>query len=456
MVSSSSSTTTSSILTYDFCDADALPAELTPLSSLEYNQFYKLCPGLQQHPNGTILPLGQPRCGDDSNYSFFLTRPAAAATAESVNEKIVIELSGGGACWDSITCALQSSQLAFPTLLNSFVGSSCASISSLDILCSKTIADIDLSEYSYLFIPYCTQDIHLGDAISTDYGVQHVGGHNLYRTLSWVFENYPNPQHVIVTGCSAGATPLPVVYDLINRHYQKVAASSTSSSSNATTTTTTTTTTNKKSESGGDGGGSGIDDGVVIIDVIADSSVFLTPEPFLDKYISNWNLGTIMDMIDFDFDTYKNQTNFSVAILDHVLDRSKSTDDVAYTFHDADQISQYYYKMMNGSSLSELFDDGDGGGRKLLSMSSSSSLTEGRYLPIMHHQKSTPATTTLHRGLNEDVFQSQWLAELNNTISLAGVGHSNFHVYFMNGTGHCNYGLVREKVLHAHLSDILL
>ncbi len=232
-----------------------------------------------------------------------------------------------------------------------------------------------------------------------------------------------------------------MVYDLINRHYQKVAAAS-PSSWNATTTTTT------RSESGG----GGIDDGVVNIDVIADSSVFLTPEYFLDNYISNWNLGTIMDAIDFDFDSYKNQTNFSVAILDHVLDRSKSTDDVAYTFHDADQISQYYYKMMNGTTLSELFDDG---GRKLSSMSSSLPSTAGQYLPIVHREIITPAT--LHRGLNDDVFQSQWWTELNNTISLAGVGHSNFHVNFMNGTGHCNYGLVREiEKPHAHVVSAIL
>ena len=425
---SSTSSTSTPIITYDFCDADALPAELTSLSSLEYNRFYKICPGLQQHPNGSgsILPLGQPRCGDNSNYSFFLTRPQTQING-GANEKIIIELSGGGACWDSTTCALQSSQLNYPTLLNPFVGSSCSSVSSVvDSLCSKTIAGIDLNEYNYILIPYCTQDVHLGDS-TTEYGVQHVGGHNLYRTLAWIFENYPNPQHIFLTGCSAGATPLPVVYDLINQHYQNVAAQSPSAN-----------TTTSSSDSDG-----------VTIDVVADSSVYLTPEYFLNNFISNWNLGTIMEMIEFDYDFYKDQSNFSVAILDHVLDRSKSTDDLAYTFHDADQISQYYYKLMNGTSIDELFDDGS---RRLMS-SSFSPLGGQGYHPAMHHEI-TP--TTFYRGLNDDDFQSQWWTELNSSIAHAGVGHSNFHVFFMNGTGHCNYGLVREGELYTYIANVLL
>jgi hypothetical protein len=103
-----------SIVTYDFCDADALtlPAEQTSLSSLEYNKFYKLCPGLHQNSNGddgTILPLCQPRCGNNSNFSFFATRPASGPPPKDsqqededddgeTHERIITEFSGGGAC----------------------------------------------------------------------------------------------------------------------------------------------------------------------------------------------------------------------------------------------------------------------------------------------------------------------------------------------------------------------
>jgi hypothetical protein len=40
-------------------------------------------------------------------------------------------------------------------------------------------------------------------------------------TLRWIFANFPNPNHIALTGCSAGGTSLPVVYDLLNKHYNK-------------------------------------------------------------------------------------------------------------------------------------------------------------------------------------------------------------------------------------------
>jgi hypothetical protein len=263
----------------------------------------------------------------------------------------------------------------------------------------------------------------MGDATPSPYGVQHEGGHNLYRTLSWIFENFPNPQHIIVTGCSAGATSLPVVYDLINRHYQNVASSS-SSSSSATA----------------PGSGGGVKKDVPIIDVIADSSVFLTPQTFLDNYISNWKIDAILEKIDFDFDAGK--TNLSVAILDHVLDRSKSTDDLVYTFHLADQTSQYFYQLMNATSMIIPTMVGGDGTRRLRSLTST--MTGGNSFPMMmDHHAGGITPTNLHRGLNGDDFQSQWLSELTSGIPLAGVGHSNFYVYdYMNGTDHCDYSLV--------------
>ena len=217
-----------------------------------------------------------------------------------------------------------------------------------------------------------------------------------------------------------------MVYDLINRHYQNVASSSSSSSATAA------------------GSGGEVVNKDVPIDAIADSSVFLTPKNFLDNYISNWKLDTILEKIEFEFDAVR--TNFSsVAIVDHVLDRSKSTDDLVYTFHDADQTSQYFYKLMNATSTSPtLFGDDAGSSRRLRPSSTLTTAAGGYSFPMMDHHAGGIAPTNLHRGLNGDDFQSQWLSELTNGVALAGVGHSNFHVYFMNGTDHCDYSLVSD------------
>jgi len=330
--------------------------------------------------------MEQPRCGDGTNYSFLVSRPEKQQQPSSPSkEKIFIEFSGGGACWDDLTCKLQSSWLTFPSWFNSVVGSSCSELGEM-LLCAKTLGDTDFSEYTTVLIPYCTQDVHLGDEPNASYDggsniIQHVGAHNMYRTLKWVFDNFPDPSHIFLTGCSAGGTPLPVVYDLINSHYN----------------------------SGGRGQPS--------VSVIADSPVFLTPSYFLQNSLPNWNVGTIMKMIGFDFDMYKNEESFPLDLLEYSLERSNKNDKWGFVTHNNDQISLWYYSLMGGSSLGDLFD----GGRQLLSPKQDD-------------------LGTLNRKLAEEM-QSQWWTELNSSMTLAANDHSNFDIFVMEGNGHCGFGL---------------
>jgi hypothetical protein len=61
-------------------------------------------------------------------------------------------------------------------------------------------------------IPYCTGDIHWGendqtyvDQNGTTFPIYHRGAINTKAVLNWVEENLPNPEKLLVTGCSAGA-----------------------------------------------------------------------------------------------------------------------------------------------------------------------------------------------------------------------------------------------------------
>ena len=162
-------------ISYEYCDSNALPAEETSISSLDRDKFYKLCPGLHEHSDGTIAPLGQPRCGDNSNYSFMLQRPAKKPVG---GDKLLIELSGGGACWDKLSCAFQGAFLTFPIWFDQLVGSSCGNMGDGMLLCDRKVGNTDFSEYTTILIPYCTQDIHSGDNPNSSYGVQHGINHN--------------------------------------------------------------------------------------------------------------------------------------------------------------------------------------------------------------------------------------------------------------------------------------
>ena len=147
------------------------------------------------------------------------------------------------------------------------------------MLCAKSIGATDFREYSTVVVPYCTQDVHMGDSIQT-YGddddsgetttVRHAGAHNLLSVLRWIYANFHNPTHIFITGCSAGGTAAPVVYDLLRAHYR----------------------------TGGIIGGMS----PVNINVIMDSSVYLTPEAFLNSYYGNWGPERIMKKIRFNFD----------------------------------------------------------------------------------------------------------------------------------------------------------
>ena len=302
----------STIISYDNCDANSLPAEQTSISTLDNGKFYKMCPGSHKHSDGkTFATLGQPRCGDGSGFSFYLTRPEQPQE----EDKILIEFSGGGACWDSFSCGMQSSMLKMPKY-DYVLEKSCSEVGENDgrILCARTIGQTDFTEYNTIVVPYCTQDVHLGDAAGPYLfinGVQHAGAHNTHRTLQYVFDNFEDPSRIVLTGCSAGATPLPVVYHMINEHYKARGKN-------------------------------------VEVEVVADSPVYLTPTNFMKNNFANWNHETIMESIGFDYDAHKKDENYASAVLDYVLDNGDGNDDFGMFSHKKDGVSLFYYRAMGG------------------------------------------------------------------------------------------------------------
>jgi hypothetical protein len=364
---------------YDYCDDNALHAESTSVSDLTRNTFYKICPGTHGNDpvSGMPRPLGQPRCGDGSNYSFLFSRPPMEtnnnATMKRTGEKILIELAGGGACWDNATCQIQSFALKIPSfIVDPLVGTACSDASDAfgSLLCDRSIGSVNFSEYNFVFVPYCTQDVFMGDNSTSAYNVRHVGAHNLYRTLRWIFDNFPEPSEFVITGCSAGATPLMVVYDLINSHYN----------------------TSDDDEDGHQ----------VRLVVIEDSPVYLTPPYYLRNYLPHWNVGTIFDLVGFDFELYKLDETFPDAVREHVMRRGKVSDEFALVTHNADEVSLFYYGMMSGS----------------FNMSN----------PSIPDANST----------------AEWWSKMNGSINLAKQSHGNFDAFVMEGSDHCTFSLVRS------------
>lgn len=132
------------------------------------------------------------------------------------SDQLVIYLQGGGACFNGTTCAINPSQ--FSAL--EFAAWSTASGSSGFFDSSRSTNP--LSDWNMVFIPYCTGDVHQGNAPSMDVpGLlspkkqAFVGYANIGYDLKRIVPTFPNVRRVLLTGESAGGFGATFNYDRI-------------------------------------------------------------------------------------------------------------------------------------------------------------------------------------------------------------------------------------------------
>ena len=157
-----------------------------------------------------IVPMhGQTSCSDGSPYSIFIKKGNSA--------NLIIHFSGGGACWDNITCAAPISLASVfdgdPRQLKSFYIPSVPKIipAILTGLLDNEAESNPFKDWNIVFIPYCTGDLHIGNTTNSynkdgkQFEIRHNGRNNSQEALQWVFDNFKNPGKVVVSGESAGA-----------------------------------------------------------------------------------------------------------------------------------------------------------------------------------------------------------------------------------------------------------
>jgi len=145
----------------------------------------------------------------------------------SVN-KLVVFFEGGGACWDSATCSLPitaNSQPGAPGLYKAEILAS-DDPTRLSGIFDLTDARNPVKDWSMVYVPYCTGDIHSGSK-STGYTsilngqpftIEHRGADNFRLILRWMRDNFDTAtDQVLVAGSSAGGygavTHFPAVRD---------------------------------------------------------------------------------------------------------------------------------------------------------------------------------------------------------------------------------------------------
>jgi hypothetical protein len=319
------------------CDADSI-SDSIPLENMTANRFHKIC------PSQVDGELGQPICGDGTNFAFFATKPSASKTNSS---KVLIEFVGGGACWDNLTCTTNAGVNTFPKAFNVFSGLTCSQVELLansrgaepiSMLCARSIGMTDFTEYTAISVPYCTQDVHIGDrTITYEDGltVHHHGGHNTMGVLRWLFKNFENPSHILLTGCSAGGTVLSVAYDLIYKHYH----GSTSAGG-----------VRKKKKKKRTG---------PRISVIGDSPTYLSPSSFLKDNYDHWNPKTMMTrVLGKNFNKWRYSDEYPTRAWDYTLKQGSKQDQWGLISHTDDPISLFYFRIQSGP-IAESLGDGN-------------------------------------------------------------------------------------------------
>jgi hypothetical protein len=128
--------------------------------------------------------------------------------------RVVLYFEGGGACFSADTCAFDgpdksyiSSSLATPELMAQRGGM-------FDLADPRN----PLADFSFVYVPYCTGDVHLGDverAYAPGLTVEHRGHPDAMVALDHLAQAYPDARQIVVTGSSGGSVPTPLYAGLV-------------------------------------------------------------------------------------------------------------------------------------------------------------------------------------------------------------------------------------------------
>lgn len=161
------------------------------------------------------IPTCSDAPGTTPTFSYFYRKGTADGLAVFFN--------GGGACWNDGTCSkprLAGDRAFFSGKHDqNAVGVYKAELlpgdgpSQMGGIFDRTNPQNPVRDWSMLFVPYCTGDVHSGSntahykfpATGKPFTIDHRGWDNMQVIMHWMRTNVPQPAQLLVTGSSAGA-----------------------------------------------------------------------------------------------------------------------------------------------------------------------------------------------------------------------------------------------------------
>jgi Pectinacetylesterase len=150
-----------------------------------------------------IVPGGDCQCSDGSEFRLWVR--------EANPKRVVFYLQDGGACFSAETCSPQGD------LYNVSIGSDDGPEQGgiFDFADERN----PFADYSVVFVPYCTGDVHIGTT-TTKYApgltVHHKGYVNGTAALDHLAATFPGATEVVIVGESAGSVAAPLYGGLVS------------------------------------------------------------------------------------------------------------------------------------------------------------------------------------------------------------------------------------------------
>jgi cysteine-rich repeat protein len=156
----------------------------------------------------TYVPIEGSICRDGSPTGIMVN-------PSSTSDDVVVYLEGGGACFNFASCIAGNPDSFDPT-----------DFAREDGLFDRDAADNPLRDFNFVYVPYCTGDVHVGDnamKVSGMAGVQEFRGYpNVSRALERVVPTFPNAAQVLLTGVSGGGFGAAGNYEQVQRAFHGV------------------------------------------------------------------------------------------------------------------------------------------------------------------------------------------------------------------------------------------
>ena len=159
--------------------------------------------------------------GPDNKFSFWAKK--------GKSDNLMVYFEGGGACWDGLTCSLP-----FGSPGGGFYSAAIDPLTDpnkFDGVFKANNAKNPVKDWSVVYIPYCTGDLHAGSIKQTynqfgnpaapQFDIQHRGFDNFMVVLDWMKKNMDAPKNMLVTGVSAGGYGASINFPWLARAYPK-------------------------------------------------------------------------------------------------------------------------------------------------------------------------------------------------------------------------------------------